>query len=86
MPYKIDKVEALPQGIRASTTEYLDIVNEVDDKGDGFYKITMEGKKPTTILAQLSKAVKSMNTDDISVHKIKGEVYLQNKTVNGKKK
>lgn len=75
MSFKIEKVEQ-PKRVKTATKVYDDLIASMEKKEAGWYKVTIENKKSSTIYQQLSKKMKDKK-DMITLHKVSGEVYIQ---------
>ena len=74
MSFKLEKVEP-PKKVKTATKVYRDLIASVENKEPGWYKVTIENKKPSSIYQQLFKLCK--NKKDLSLHKIANQVYIE---------
>ena len=64
MSYKIEPVKKLPISKKVGRTNpiYNNIIEEINNKPKGFYKITIEGKKIGTLYQMFNKRLKGNKT------------------------
>jgi hypothetical protein len=73
-PYVIEKVETLPPSKKARVTFYDEIINEILQKEQGFYKVTVKDRHVKTVYSSLIKRIKNK---PLKLHTRKNEIYLE---------
>jgi hypothetical protein len=74
--FKIEKVEPV-KGTKSVTDVYRKAVNAMAKEPLGWYKITIENKKATTLYQQLHKIIKEKDLKDLKLHKVNNLVYIE---------
>ena len=72
--YTLKPVKELPQRRFRRETIYDDIVEDFLESNEKYAEVTVEGKKPETLLSALRKRAKNKN---LKVMKLSGKVYLE---------
>ncbi|MGA2523671.1 MAG: hypothetical protein ABSF65_05905 [Candidatus Bathyarchaeia archaeon] len=75
MSFKIDKLTALPEGVKQATSFYEEILTRLNNSGVGVYMVTVQKNKPVTVYQQLYKRTKG--NANIKLHKINDKVYVE---------
>jgi hypothetical protein len=73
-PYTIEKVQILPPSKRAKVTFYDDIINEILQKEQGFYKVTVKDRHVKTVYSSLIKRIKNK---PLKLHIRKNEIFIE---------
>lgn len=75
-PFKITELEKLPKRkFPAKVLLYDLIIEDIERRGKGVYKIEVPNRKATTVYSALNKRVK--DREDIKLHFIGGVVQLE---------
>lgn len=83
--YTIEIAKSLPMRIRESSGLYENIINDIIDKDDGIYTVTVGTNKPQTIYQQLYKKIKKKKITCLKIHKIANKIYVEKDTSINKK-
>jgi hypothetical protein len=76
MAYKIEKVAEVPIATKSTSKVYSDVLNAVSaEKEAGWYKVTIEGKKSSTVYQALSKLMQSRK--DLKLHRVSSVIYIE---------
>jgi hypothetical protein len=73
-PYVIEKVDVLPPSKKARATFYDDIINEILQKEQGFYKVTVKDRHVKTVYSSLIKRIKNK---PLKLHIRKNEIFIE---------
>jgi Cdc6-like AAA superfamily ATPase len=73
-PYIIEKVDTLPPSKKARVTFYDEIINEILQKEQGFYKVTVKDRHVKTVYSSLIKRIKNK---PLKLHIRKNEIFIE---------